>query len=236
MARDLMGNESDPSIGATHFLKATPSWLGAGGKASGILSAIWDIDAFTLGLVEGDVLNVKPQTKSAEKKKVLVLDLDVVSPSGEQFIVGQYPEDAKKPGITGWVVPKTGRYLVVLRVARENTAPSGSYKLKVKVKQAKANKKVAGEFTGTEIPFDAVDGSKFKASLKGGGIDPGDVTLVGPDGPVTIEVTGKPGSVKIKGVLLRAGTGAYAIRLASSATVNAKLCVKLPKIKGTVGE
>jgi len=30
---------------------------------------------------------------------------------------GRYPEDAAKPGISGWVVPGTGRYLLVLRSA-----------------------------------------------------------------------------------------------------------------------
>jgi len=236
VARDEMGNESDAGDATVYFLKPKPSWLGAGGKAAGSILAVWEIDAFALGLVKGDALSVKPQTKAAEKKKDLVLDLDIVSPEGEQFLVARHPPDAEKPGIAGWTVPETGHYLVVVRVARENTASSGSYKLKVKVKQAKSNKKVNGKFVGTEIPFDAVSGSKFKASLKGDGIEPEGVRLVGPEGTVTIKVTGKPGSIKIKGVLLNAGTGAYSIRLAGPVTVTAKWSIKLPKIKGTVWE
>jgi len=236
LARDLMGNESDTGNATAYLIKPSPSWLGAGGKASGSLSTLRDIDAFTVGLVKGDTLHVKPRTKTGEKKKDLVLDVDVVSPAGEPFLSGGYPDDAKKPGISGWLVPETGRYLLVLRIARENTAASGTYQLKVKVKQATANKKVSGEFTGTDLPFDAVAGSKFKASLKGEGIEPAGVSLIGPDGPVGIETSGRSGKVKIKGVVLAAGTGTYVIRLASPATVTAKWSVKLPKIKGTVGE
>jgi len=189
VVRDVMGNESTSEDATAYFLRPTPSWLGSGGKASGSVSTVREIDAFTLGLVMGDTLTVKPQTKAGEKKKVLVLDLDVVSP-----------------------------------------------KLKVKVRQAKANKKGVVEVTGTEIQFDAVAGSKFKASLSGEGIDPAGVTLIGPDGPVPIEISGKPGKVKIKGVVLTAGTGTYVIRLATSATFSAKWSVKLPKIKGTLRE
>jgi len=236
VARDLMGNESASHQTSTYLLREHPSWLGAGGKASGGLSSVQDIDAFTLGLVKGDTLTVKPQTKADDKKKVLSLDIDLVSPAGERFLTGGFPADSDKPGIGGWVVPKTSRYLVVLRVARDNSAASGTYKLKVKVKQAKTNRKVKGEFTGSEIPFDAVAGSKFKASLAGEGLELDGISLIGPDGPVAIDLSGKPGKVKIRGVVLTAGTGTYAIRLAGPATVTAKWSVKLPKIKGTVGE
>jgi hypothetical protein len=235
-ARDRMGNVSDVEDTSVYLLKPNPSWLGAGARATGNIYAVWEVDAFALGLVRGDTLSVKPKTKACEKKQDLVLDLDVVSPSGEEFLTGRYPEDAKKPGIAGWVVPETGRYLVVLRAARSNTASSGSYKLKVKVRQAKTNRKVRGEFTGTEIPFDAVSGSKLKASLKGDGIEPGDVTLEGPEGPVAIEAVGKSGKVKVKGVVLTGGTGTYTLRLANSANVAVKWSVKLPKVKGVVGE
>jgi hypothetical protein len=236
LARDRMGNESDTRETRVFLLKAKPSWLGSGGKASGDISAADDIDSFMLGLVKGDTLNVTPQTQAAGKKEILDLDLDVVSPAGERFLAGRYPDDSKGPGITGWVVPKTGRYMIVLRAARNSTADAGAYTLKVKVKQAKANKKFKADLTGTEIRFDAVAGSKFKASLKGEGIEPGDVSLVGPDGPVAVDVTGKPGKVKIKGVVLGAGTGTYVIHLANPADLSVKWSLKLPKIRGTVRE
>ena len=52
----------------------------------------------------------------------------------------------------------------------------------------------------------------------------------------SVEDDAYTGKVKIKGVVLSAGTGTYVIRLANPATVTAKWSVKLPKIKGTVLE
>jgi len=75
----------------------------------------------------------------------------------------------------------------------------------------------------------------FKVSLKGEGLEPGSVTLVGPDGLVAFEPKGKSGKVSFKTVLM-AGTGTYHIRFEAPLTVAAKWSVKLPKIKGTVGE
>jgi hypothetical protein len=53
---------------------------------------------------------------------------------------------------------------------------------------------------------------------------------------VAIETRGKAGKVSIKSAALDAGTGTYVIRLASEATVSCRWSLKLPKIKGTVGE
>ena len=79
-------------------------------------------------------------------------------------------------------------------------------------------------------------GSRFKASLKGEGLTLDQVTLVGPDGEVAVENKGRNGKVTIRPVILDAGTGAYSILLALPITVTAKWSLKLPKIKGTVGE
>jgi len=235
MARDRMANESGYEDASVYLLRTDPPWLGSGAKAAGSLSAMWDVDAVALDLVAGDSLSVKVTTRASEDKTELSLDVDVVSPEGKRYLIGRYPEDAKSMGVTGWVVPETRRYLVVVRSSRDNKQ-LGTYKLKAKVKQAKANKKGIGDFTGTEITFDAVAGSKFKASLKGEGIEPAGVALIGPGGPVAIETSGKPGKVKIKRVVLNTGTGTYVIRLASPATVAAKWSVRLPKLKGTVVE
>ena len=111
----------------------------------------------------------------------------------------------------------------------------GTYKLKAKAKQAKSNKKVKRIFTGEAITFDAVHGSTCKLSLKGEGIEPGNVTILGPDGPVAFAPKGKTGRVSGRAVL-DAGTGTYTVRLGTVATVTAKWSLNLPRIKGTVGE
>jgi len=84
-------------------------------------------------------------------------------------------------------------------------------------------------------PFDAVAGSKCRVTLKGEGVEAGNVTLVRPDGPVAFEPKGKSGKVTVK-VVLTSGTGTCTVRWGTSLTVNAEWSLKLPKVKGTVME
>jgi hypothetical protein len=176
------------------------------------------------------------ESEVSEARSVYLVESDLPRPDGERLFLGRWPADAKKMGINGYEVPETGRYLLVVRRSKESEAERGTYKLKAKVKQAKSNRKGKSELTGTEIIFDAVEGSTFKAVLKGDDLVTEGVTLVGPEGEVPIETKGKPGKVSIKAVALGAGTGTYAIRLAAEAIVSARWSLKLPKIRGTVGE
>ena len=187
-------------------------------------------------LVRGDLLTVKVKTRGTLKTTPLDVTLDLVRPDGERLLSGRYPDDAKKMMIQSYEVPETGRYVLVVRRDWKSPGKKGTYKLVAKVKQAKEIKKAKGEWTGTEISFDACAGSTFKASLKGEGLEPGDVTLFGPEGPVPFEAKGKTGKVKIPKVTLDVGTGPYRIVFESSVTVTAKFVVKLPKIKGVVVE
>jgi len=235
VVRDKARNDSDPKKVEFYLLEKEHSWIGAGAKCAGSLSTDREVDAVELGLVEGDVLTVKIKGKTRVKGASLALALDLVRPDGKRLLEGRYPEDSKKVMVKGFVVPETGRYLLIIRSESGGDVRTGTYKLVAKVKQAKENKKRAGSFTGSEIAFDATHGSTVKIVLKGDGIAPDNVTMEGPEGPETIVTKGKPGSVKLTATV-DGGTGTYRIRFAGSVTVSAKVSVKLPKIKGTVPE
>jgi hypothetical protein len=227
-----MENESEVSPPTSVYLiEDELPYLGAGARFAGGMATALDVDALALDLVKGDLLTVK--IKAA---RGLALAMDLVGPDGTRLFLGRYPKDARKLCILGYELPATGRYLLVVRRERESEADRGAYKLKAKVKPARTSKRGKGEFTGTEIAFDAVAGSRFKASLKGDGLALDQVALFGPDGEVTLEKKGKPGKVAIKPVVLDAGTGTYAIRFTGPVTVSVKWSLKLPKIKGTVEE
>jgi hypothetical protein len=236
VARDRARNESQPVSDTLYFIEQAPPWLGSGAKGAGKVAGREDVDAFELGLIEGDVLSVKLKAKALAKKKTFVPVLDLCRPDGEILFKGRYPDDAKKVSIVDFEVLETGRYILIVRKASESEEDRGTFKLRAKVRQAKENKKGNGEWNGPEVPFHAVHGSTFKAKLLGDGISPEDVTLHGPGGEAAIETKGKPGKVSIKAAALDAGTGTYVIRLASEATVSCRWSLKLPKIKGTVEE
>jgi hypothetical protein len=237
VVRDKVGNESEVSAPtAVYLIEDELPHLGAGAKFAGGMTTALDVDALSLDLVKGDLLSVKIKAKASAKRKSLDLALDLIGPGGERLFLGRHPADARKLSILGYELPVTGRYLLVVRREKASEAERGTYKLKAKVKQAKSNKKGKGEFTGREILFDAVRGSTFKASVKGEGLTPDAVTLVGPEGEVAIERKGKPGRAAIKPVVLDAGTGTYAIRFDAQVTVVCKWSLKLPKIKGTIEE
>jgi hypothetical protein len=236
VVRDRARNESEGREATLYLLESASPYMGAGAKSAGSISAKEDVDAFAFDLVAGDSFSVKLKAKSGVKKSSLALDLDLVRPDGTQLFEARFPADARKVSVVGFVVPETGRYLLVVRRNRDSESEKGSYKIKAKVKQAKENKKGKGEWTGSEITFQAVEGSTFKASLKAEGLALEDVTLVGPIGPVLFEPKGKTGKVGIPSVVLDAGSGTYAILFSSSVTVTAKWSVKLPKIKGVVPE
>jgi hypothetical protein len=236
VARDRARNESPPVSDALYFVETAPPWLGAKARGEGKVAGAQDVDAFELGLIAGDVLSVKLKAKALAKKKTFLPALDLCRPDGECLVKGRYPDDATKVSIVSFAVPETGRYILIVRKDFESEEDRGSYKLTAKVKQAKENKRGADEFSGTEVPFEAVHGSAFKAKLMGEGIAPEGVTLHGPGGEVGIETKGKAGRVSIKASALDAGTGTYTIRLGSPATVSCKWSLKLPRVKGTVGE
>ena len=235
VVRDGALNESAQRKASFYLLETEHSWLGAGAKCAGRLDSDYEVDAVELGLVAGDLLTVKIQGKALVKKATMALAMDLVRPDGTRLFEGRYPEDSEKLMVKGFAVPETGRYLLIIRTESRDGERTGTYKLTAKVKQAKENKKLKGSFTGSEIPFDATHGAKVKVVLKGDGVAPDNVTVEGPDGPVTVVAKGKPGSVKLTAVV-EAGTGTYRIRFAGSVTVSAKVTVKLPKIKGTVQE
>jgi len=235
VVRDKARNESSRKGVTFYLLETDHPWIGAGAKFAGRLNAEREVDAVELGLVKGDVLTVKIKGSALTKGTSLALAMDLLRPDGEILVEGKYPEDQEKIQIKRFTVPETGRYLLILRSESGGGARTGTYKLTAKVKQAKANKKLAGSFTGSEIAFEATHGSKVKVTLKGEGINLDNVTIEGPDGPVTAVVKGKAGSVKLTAIV-DAGTGTYRIRFAGPVTVSAKVAVKLPKIKGTVQE
>ncbi len=219
--RDTAGNGSSLSPAVPlRLIEAGAPMLRPGGTIASSLATTLEIDAVAIDLVAGDVLSLKTKVATALLGAVPSVVFDLARPTGERLLTGT-------PSIAGFVAPATGRYYLIVRQDGAAGAPC-TYSLKSSVKQAKANASVKAVVTTGEIEFAAADGSSLKAGLKGEGLDPASVTVVGPDGEVAATVTGKPGSAKFT-VLLNQGTGIYRIRFDASGPVAASLGVKLPK-------
>jgi hypothetical protein len=236
VVRDRSGNESDEFPFTFFLVPEEPMSLGAGAKFAGKVVAAGDVDALELNLVKGDVLSVKLKAKSSVKGDPLDMLLDLVDSDGTKVVKGKFPTSSQKVEIKSFPVKETGRYLLVALLNASTRSTKGTYKLAAKVKQAKENKKVKDETTGTEVAFDAVEGTILKGSLKGDGLTLAAVTLVGPDGPVAFTGKEGKGKVSIGSTVLDAGTGTYRFQFTSALTVGSSLKLKLPKIKGTVTE
>ncbi len=234
--RDRVGNESATAEASCYLVESDLPEVGGGGKLSGTLAPAADVDAFAVGLVKGDMLTVKPKAKASEKGKVLLLALDLVGPGGDVLHTGRYPADAKKPMISRFTAPETGRYLVIVRRHRDSEADEGAVSVSIKVKQARTSKKGKGTST-RDIPINAAEGSTLKASLKGDGLLAEHVTLSGPGGPVPLKTKAKNGKVTILPTVLHAGTGVYVLHVSTPVQIAWKWSLKLPrKVKGVLGD
>jgi hypothetical protein len=227
--RDGVGNLSDARAVGIYLIEENLLEAPGGGKFTGTMPTAGDVDTVKLSMVEGDLLSATVNAKSSEKKKSLLLAIDLVRPDGTRILVDRYPADAKKPGIKAYPVTETGEYLLIVRRDPSSESSRGSFKLAVKVKQSKTNKKSKGEATGETLTFDAVDGATLKATIQGEGLAATGMTLTGPDGAVAFTTKEKNGKVTILPVVLDAGTGAYTIRLPAAMTVSFKWSLKLPK-------
>jgi hypothetical protein len=230
MARDFVGNSSMVfDAPATYFVEADVPLLGTGGKISGTMSDRQDLDAFELTLVKGDILSIRVKAAAEEKGRVLPLVLDLARPEGERLI-----EEIFAPGCPTFVVPETGRYLLILREDGEGVE-RGAYSLSVSVKPSKTNSKGKGVVTTGEVAFEAAAGSLLKASLKGPGLDPGSVRVTGPDGAVDGAAAGKPGSAKLATTLDR-GTGTYVLSFEAGGPVSVSWGTKRARASTLVEE
>jgi hypothetical protein len=216
VVRDVVGNESEPSAPTeTHFVEASPPWLGTSGTVAGTLSSGKDVDAVALDLLAGDVLSIKV-------KAAFPVLLDLARPTGERVV-----ENAGAAGLASFTVPETGRYVLIAREA-ERTAAGGAYAVTVSVKPSKAGAKWKGTSATGEISFTAARGSTLKAALKGAGLDPSSVTVTGPEGEVAATAAGKAGSAKLVATLDK-GTGTYRIRFTATGPVAGSLSLSRPK-------
>jgi hypothetical protein len=173
-----------------------------------------------MDLAKGDVLSMKVKATAAVKGTPFPLVFDMWLEDGTQIALGI-------PALSGYAVPRSGRCYIVARL--NGVDPGlGSYSLGVSVKLAGANAKVKSTVNSGEIQFEATEGSSLKASLKGAGLDPVSVEVLGPDGAVATAASGKTGSAKLACVLDQ-GTGTYRIRFTASGPVTVSAGVKLPK-------
>ncbi|MCG3133775.1 MAG: hypothetical protein HMLKMBBP_01027 [Planctomycetes bacterium] len=216
--RDAAGNTSDPSTPvALYFLDPSAPSIGSGGKGTGAMDGFGDIDEVAVNLVAGDALTVKIKGKSAEKKQAFALAVDLVGPDAVTLINGTPPAPL---GITGFVAPVTGRYLIVVRRADGAGSPTGSYSMKVTVKPAASAHAGSGS-TGTgEFTFPAAEGSVITATLNGAGIEAGSITLEGPAGPLSVATKVKGSKVTVSASALGGGTGTYTLRFTAPGDVS----------------
>jgi hypothetical protein len=235
VVRDAVGNESATLVVPVYLMEPDPTDLGSGGKVAGTFSVAGEVDVVSLWLAAGDTLAAKLKAKSGEKGRRFDLGVDLLDVGNTALVTGRYPPGAAKPGIVGFVAPQTGWYRVVVCADAGTESGTGTYKLRLKAKQAKQNKSIKGAGLVSAIPFEAVPGATVKGTLKGEALDTATMTLVGPDGMNPYEFAAAGKKVKMPATTLERGAGTYEIRFPAAVEVSFKLKVKPPpKRKGTV--
>jgi hypothetical protein len=202
-----------------------------------------DVDSYTIELLQGDALSIRETVKSSKKHGVLAADLDVYGPSREKLVGGRWPASAKKPGISKFVAPATGTYVVVVRPAGRDAELGGTYTLAANVVRSKSRSR----FRGTAAQ-DANGGAPDVATAAFAGTDGGLVTgtvsvtgptlfdLVAPDGSVTQFVeTPKRGVAKLS-LALTGGTGSYTLNASTYGVVPYSLTLNAARRAGRAAE
>jgi len=220
---DEAGNRSVPID--TRFTAIPMFPPAAAKKLSGALGYAEEVTAFALDLVRGDTLSVKLKGKPLNKGDLVETGLELVRPDGRRLIDDRYPRSRATVGIDRYYVPETGRYFLLIR--RSAGAPTCRWTAKVKVKQSKTTKKLAG--TAEVFRFDAANGSTLKGTVSADGLVAEDITIVGPEGAIPFTGAVKNGRAKFPRTLLTAGTGTYEIRLAGRGPATFKLTSTRPK-------
>jgi hypothetical protein len=219
--RDVAGNSSALSTAASVFFvgEDCPRLLPKG-SYTGSMSSADDLTPLAIDLVKGDVLTMNVKLTPTMKGASFPLVYDVWLEDGTQIAVGV-------PALAGWAPLVTGRCYMIARLQGSNPG-FGTYTISVSVKQNKAMAKVKATVETGEVEFEASEGSSLSASLKGAGLDPASVEVIGPDGTVAAAATGKIGSAKLACVLDK-GTGTYRILFTATGPVSVSLGTKLPK-------
>jgi subtilisin family serine protease len=237
VTRDMAGSESPPVAAPVYLLEEDLPRLVSGAKFRGAIDVARDVDALAVDVVKGDLLTVKVRGRSAEKRKILDVDLDLVGPWSGRILQGRYPADARKPGFKRFEMTVTGRYLVVVRRGPASDASAGTYRLRVAVKQSRESRSARGETTDGRIVFDAVQGAVLKGRLTAEGLSEGSVTLVGPAGPVELSLRETASGVVIRPTVLTTGTGTYELLPDTFRAVAYRLRLRPPKRpRGTLEE
>ena len=228
--RDAAGNVSAPAA-ATAFLVAAPSQaLESAKKLTGTLAAGGDIDAFTVELLDGDVLSIRTTAKSLRRSGSFGVELDVYDPAHAKVVDGRWPAGAKKPGVAKYTAHAPGTYVVLVRAVGDDAGAGGIYTLSQTVARPKSMTRVRGVAVPPAggagdvmvLRFQGTQGGFLSGTLK----VPGDTLydLAGPDGSVAAFVArGKRGTAKLAAIPLTGGTGAYELRVTSFAQVTCSL-------------
>jgi hypothetical protein len=215
--RDAAGNISKTATARVFLVPASPPRAAL--KLNGSLEATGEVDVFSLDLTAGDTLSAK----LTPSDRAVGLGLDVIGPCGTRLLDGCWPTDAPPGTVKRFRADATGRYLLVVRRGDESAHPGGGWALKQQVSRAKAPR--GGPMLAGAYPFEAVAGTVVTASLHGA-LDPAALTLVGPDGPVPLEVTATRTSLRVSVVL--SATGAYVFRFAGPGEPVCHLKLKIP--------
>ncbi|MCU0725290.1 MAG: hypothetical protein MUE73_05815 [Planctomycetes bacterium] len=221
MLRDNAGNVSGLSTAQNVlFIEVGLPHLLSGGSFTGTMDDGNDIDALTLDLTKDDLVGMKLKKSPALAGAAFPLVFDLCRSNGERVLTGV-------ASIAAFVAPATDRYYLVARQEGGAAGP-GYYNFKLSVKMAKTAAKAKAVVTTGEFTFEAAAGSSLKLGLKGPGLDPASVTVVGPDGALAAPAAGKTGSAKLAAVLDK-GTGVYTITFTATGPVKLSLSLKLPK-------
>jgi len=240
---DAAGNVSAPTVVSAYPVAAPVQGLDSAKTLTGTIAPGGDVDAYTVEMLAGDALTIKETVRSAKKRGVLGADLDVYGPSHEKLVAGRWPVASKKPGVTKFVAPATGTYVVVLRPTGADAPLGGTYTLAQSVVRSKARTRIRG--TAAQNPYGGspqVATTAFTGTQ--GGLITGTVSvqspttfdLVAPDGVVTEFVeTPKRGVARVA-LALAGGTGSYTLNVSTYGVVPYSLTLNAARRAGRVVE
>jgi len=204
-AEALPGSDDDPEACAVSL----------GDKISGALADATDRDVYGFSALDGTLLSLKLKGSGA-----LPPGVELRGPSGELLsLSGLLSVKKSTVSFKNFTLPSIGQY--ALWVNGVEGSPGG-YALALKGKAPKSKlslKTVLSALAGgstLDVPFSGLGGATLKATLKGKGVSPEFVELVGPlGGPVALP----PGilipglkTAKIQNLILPA-TGIYVLRV-----------------------
>jgi subtilisin family serine protease len=227
--RDAAGNVSAVATAQTFLVGGDSPSLVDVSIVDGFVGIGGDHDAFRIGLLEGDRLDLVLRSIVPNVRRTdFDVEIDLIAPDRRRVVTGRYPYYLARSAVKAYYAQATGEHWVVVRAVGGQSHVGGRYVMSVKRSAPKSATLHAGKLAAGASPsfveFEAVDGARLTASLSGVAAAP---TLVTPDGTALVVPTTPitKGRTKIAAFPLTGGTGTY--RLEIPAVVDATVVYRI---------